>query len=126
MKVFLVTHGEYSDYSVDSVWDDEETAKKVCKYKGGKYDEYRVEPFDLNTKNEAEVFLFHFHFDESGNEISAYGTGKAELKGEEEIRESEYTGKKILSVFVNSENKELAFKKACDKRAQYVAQKETI
>lgn len=49
--VFIITSGDYSDYSIHSVWDDEKEATKICDLlnAGGSSLGYQVEPHPFNS-----------------------------------------------------------------------------
>ncbi len=51
MKVYIVTQGDYSDYSIRKVFLDKEKAEKYAKYISTKYDEAYVEEYDTYDEN---------------------------------------------------------------------------
>lgn len=50
-NVYIITSGEYSEYSITSVWSSKEEAEKLCVLlnTGKNYEEYRVEEFPLDA-----------------------------------------------------------------------------
>ena len=54
MKLYVITSGEYSDYSIETIFDKEILANEYCKFKnkyGSGWGEYRVEEYTLNDEN---------------------------------------------------------------------------
>lgn len=51
MKVYIVTQGAYSDYSIRKVFLDKEKAEKYAKYISTQYDEAYVEEYDTYDEN---------------------------------------------------------------------------
>ena len=122
MKVYLVTTGEYSDYSIHSVWDNEETADKVCTF-FGPYDYANVEEFEVNESSKAENPYWKFQFEDDGTVANGWGNGEAELEGKEIVERWKCNGgnKWITKVIVQAKDKDHAFKKAQDVRTQFLA-----
>lgn len=64
--IYFITHGEYSDYSVDSAWTDKDRAEEVCALlnKGYKYGGwYQVEERPLDSLHEERTSGFVATYD---------------------------------------------------------------
>jgi hypothetical protein len=48
MKVYVITSGEYSDYSIDRVFLDKEKAERYVKLSQGEYDSTRLEEYETD------------------------------------------------------------------------------
>lgn len=58
MNVYIITTGEYSDYSIVSVWSSLEAAERNCKLlnAGRLFDDFRVEDYPLDAPHEGREF----------------------------------------------------------------------
>lgn len=58
-NVYIITSGEYSEYSIDSVWSSKEEAERLCALLnvGRGYEDYRVEEHSLNVSYHASGYL---------------------------------------------------------------------
>lgn len=58
MHIYIITTGEYSDYSIVSVWSSKEEAERNCKLlnAGKMYDDFRVEDYPLDVPHESREF----------------------------------------------------------------------
>ena len=54
-QIFIITTGEYSDYSIDRVFS---TRKKALEYLDTKDDEYTLEVFDLDEPIERKTQIY--------------------------------------------------------------------
>jgi hypothetical protein len=68
-KVFVVTTGEYSDYTIKRVFS---TRKKALEYLDTKDDEYRLEVFDLDKPIERKTQIYEISFELELNELIWY------------------------------------------------------
>jgi hypothetical protein len=63
MKIFIVTDGEYSDYSICSVWSTKEKAdemvriKRLDEYSSARVEEYEVDPTEYVEKEGIRVMI---------------------------------------------------------------------
>ena len=129
MKVYIITHGEYSDYSIDCVFSDKAAAEKFCAIHNNTGDRYgypyEIEEYEMDeVKIEGDVkvyYKYNFTITKSGK-ISYpdlfYVTSSEPVK----VTELHY-GDYSVTVTLDEDNKERAEKIACDKLAEYKAEK---
>jgi hypothetical protein len=58
MSIYIITTGEYSDYSIVSVWSSLEAAERNCKLlnAGRMHDDFRVEDYPLDSPHEGREY----------------------------------------------------------------------
>lgn len=133
MKIYIVTRGEYSDYSILAAFLDKAKAKafvKKCK-RFDDDDEVKIEeyeegvPFDFETMN---VYAIRFYYDGS------HDIAKKELYNVYDFQRplpyvtapnSKFVRHKYL-VTVAAKDEDHAFKIACDALAKWKAEKEGL
>jgi len=61
-KIYIITTGEYSDYSIERVFS---TRKKAMEYLDTKDNEYRLEVYDIDEpiKREKQMYCISFNLD---------------------------------------------------------------
>lgn len=129
MKVYIITHGEYSDYSIDCVFSDKAAAEKFCAIHNNTGDRYgypyEIEEYEMDeVKIEGDVKVYYkygFIITKSGK-ISYpdlfYVTSSEPVKVTE-LRYGEYS----VTVTLNEDDRKRAEKIACDELAKYKAEK---
>ena len=133
MKVYLVHHGEYSDYEVDAIFEDEDIAKKYCdlhnKYDGSIYSSmYEYEEWDtakciINMCKDINRIGYMYSFDRKGHlKEEASPKLKLQWRENEEVCKN-YDGYSVV-IFANNRSETQCRKIACDKVAAYRAMEE--
>lgn len=119
MKVYVITKGEYSDYSICGVSLDREEAENIAKKCTDRYSEAEVEEYD--TDDNAVILKYDKFF-----YCKEYDDGMdAEEKGIDSVRCLNVVDM-WDGVFVNAENEEMAIKKASDILARHYAIKNDL
>lgn len=133
MKVYLVHHGEYSDYTVDAIFADQNMAEKYCelhnKYDYGwhtyEYEEWDTMQCVIDMQKERDHIGYSYHFDKNGH-LEEKDSPKLKIQWRED--EKVYVSKDEYNVviFANDRNEAQCRKIACDKVAAYRAMEELI
>ena len=122
-KVFVVTGGDYSDYTIYRVFS---TRKKALEYLDTKDDSYRLEVYDLDEplERKTELYCITFRFDRKRVEnvqICCVG-GKKDL-----IRARRtYSGVSVLDIYVESDSRKRALKIASERYGAIIAGEQTM
>lgn len=135
MKVYLVHHGEYSDYTVDAIFEDQDTAEKYCDLHN-KYDNYiysstyEYEEWDttecvVNMQRDRTRVGYLYYFDKNGH-LEEGDNPKLQIQW----REDEEVYPRVygygVPIFANGRSEAQCRKIACDKVAAYRAMEESI
>lgn len=132
MKVYLVHHGEYSDYTVDAIFADQNMAEKYCdlhnKYNNSIYeDTYEYEEWDtmqcvINMQKERDRIGYWYYFDKNGHLEGEDSKLKIQWRDDEKV----YASKNgyDIAIFANGRSEAQCRKIACDKVAAYRAMEE--
>ena len=134
MKVYLVHHGEYSDYTVDAIFADENMAEKYCElhneYGNNFYGStYEYEEWDTieclhNMQKAKNKIGYLYHFDKKGHLKEGNPKLKIQWREDEKVYVSN-DGYNVV-IFANDRSEAQCRKIACDKVAAYRAMKELI
>lgn len=122
-KVFVVTSGEYSDYTIERVFS---TRKKALEYLDTKDDSYRLEVYDLDEpiERKTELYCITFRFDQKRVEnvqICCVG-GKKDLVRARRT----YSGVSVLDIYVESDSRKRALKIASERYGAIIAGEQTM
>ena len=96
-KVYIVTSGAYSDYSIEEVFDNREDAEKyICLYNNDGYWNMRIEEYDICKNAELKNVKVHYgiSFIMRGNRIISFGIVYENKPIETNINGSEHTRSK--------------------------------
>ena len=127
MKVYVISHINFSDTYVYGVVENEETAKEIVKRLGGyfSYKEFDTENISMDREYWfyawfCEERLGFIYIDEYADEYT--------FDGYEKINDKCYCKEvdEYFSCFVKTKNEELAKKIAYDMRAEYLAKKKGV
>lgn len=128
MKVYVLTKGEYSDYSIYAVVDDKAKAELLKEALSDEYDEANIEEYDTEDANIdgylkcAECYLASQ--DISTDQIEFRKTPRYNSISDSSVWERENNeGKTILMTFIYEDRSDYAFKIAADRFAKYKAEK---
>lgn len=134
MKVYLVHHGEYSDYTVDAVFSDENMAKKYCdlhnKYGVNffgyayEYEEWDTIECIINMQKERNQVGYLYHFDKKGH-LEEKDSPRLEIQNASEDVYTTRGGYNVV-IYANDRSEAQCRKIACDKVAAYRAREELI
>ena len=140
-KIYPVTSGEYSNYNVEAIFSDIEMAKKYAKLHSTRWEELRVEEWemdtitieDLETLEKNTQYYWEFEFTPDG---SLLGSGRYKIEYpdimEDGIIENKipttYRAITTLRIKVCERNKtyEQCLKCALDMRAKHLAEREGL
>lgn len=128
MKVYVLTKGEYSDYSVYAVVDDKAKAELLKEALSDEYDEANIEEYDTEDAN-IDGYLkctesYLASQDISTNQIELSKTPRYGSICDSSVWERENNeGKTILMTIVYEDRSDYAFKIASDRFAKYRAEK---
>lgn len=127
MKVYLVHHGEYSDYTVDAIFADKNMAEKYCelhnKYGRGwivyEYEEWDTMQCVINMQKERDRVGYCYYFDEDGhlNEEECPPELDIQPDEDEEVHRTSYGY--FAVIFENGRSEAQCRKIACDRVAAF-------
>lgn len=122
MKIYAITKGEYSDYHICAVTDDEEKAKTLKLIESDEYEEARIEEYDTeepiieSAKRDNKYFVVEFNCEgEATNvyECTPHNPNKFEYAG-------------MWKVALIAQDEKSAIKIAAERRAKYLAGEQGI
>ena len=123
-KVFVVTTGEYSDYTIDRVFS---TRKKALEYLDTKDDEYTLEVFDLDEPIERRTQLYNIRFELDKKKvwrvITYYDKRYKDLI---HIGERCFNNVKTLDIYIESDSRKRALKIASERYGAIIAGEQTM
>lgn len=126
MKVYVITKGVYSDYHICGVAVDREIAEKLVPLFSDKLYDAHIEEYDTDRPLQclAGRFPFTVYFYRDGDVI-AYNKMESNEFQENIIKSYDDNENRYVEMFVSvvATNSTHAIKIACDKRAQYLAEK---
>lgn len=135
MKVYLVHHGEYSDYTVDAIFADKNMAEKYCdlhnKYGNNcfgytyEYEEWDTIECVINMQKERDKIGYLYVFNKDGH-LFEEDSPKLEIQWHEDEKVYAYKTEYVVSIFANGRSEAQCRKIACDKVAAYRAMEESI
>lgn len=123
-SVWVVTEGSYSDYHICCIFSSRQLAENFIKKAKlfQKYSDYNdVEEYEINIE-EGQSSVWEVWFRVGGN-IDCYFKSDQREEGITAFTEDTHN---LLKITVKAETEESAIKIACDKRAEYLAQKEGV
>ena len=123
-KIYIVTSGEYSEYSIDRVFS---TRQKAMEYLDTQDDEARLEVFDLDepTERKTEVFCVSFHLDKKKvyRVSKCFTNSRANLIS---ISPRYFSKLKVLDIYVESDSRKRALKVASERYGAIIANEQTM
>ena len=126
MKVYVVSHGDYSSYSVDAVFTNKEMAEKFCavhnKYGGWAdydYEEWETDECDIQTINAEHNIGYEYNFDTKGDLKFPNYNPHLIIGDDEKVHASSYGYHTF--VIADGRSEEQCRKIACDRMALYKA-----
>jgi hypothetical protein len=123
-KVFVVTTGEYSDYTIERVFS---TRKKALEYLDTKDDEYRLEVFDLDKPIERKTQIYEISFELDKKKVWNVSTTRdVRYKDTIHIGGRYFTNRKTLDIYVESDSRIRALKIASERYGAIIAGEQTM
>ena len=123
-KVYIVTSGAYSDYSIEKVFDNREDAEKyICLYNNDGYWNMRIEEYDICKNAELKNVKVHYgiSFIMRGNRIISFCIVCENKPIETNINGSEHTHSKSYYGTLPLSNKNIFKDKDAVKKIIYDA-----
>ena len=123
-KVFVVTTGEYSDYTIDRVFS---TRRKANDYLDTKDDSYRLEVFDLDEPIERKTHIYEISF-----ELDKKKVWNIIIACDKRYKDTIHIGgrylnnRKTLDIYVESDSRKRALKIASERYGAIIANEETM
>ena len=123
-KIFIVTTGEYSDYSIDRVFS---TRQKALEYLDTKDNRYTLEVFDVDEPIERKTQLYEISF-----ELDKKKVIDVEIYWDESYKDMIHIGgryfrnKKTLDIYVESDSRKRALKIASERYGAIIAGEQTM
>lgn len=128
--IYVITHGEYSDYHICAVATTEERAEELRRMYCDDYCQAEIETYEENVPS------YEWYNNEPHGYWTIYFKENGELYDQPEyylteahkticVLENRFTGEpyKIIVRNINTNTPQEAFKIACDARAKYLAEK---
>ena len=123
-KVFVVTTGEYSDYTIDRVFS---TRQKAVEYLDTQDDNYRLEVFDLDEPIERRTKLYEISFELDKKKVwSVRTTCDVRYKDTIHIGGRYFNNRKTLDIYVESDSRKRALKIASERYGAVIAGEQTM
>ena len=123
-KVFVVTTGEYSDYTIDRVFS---TRQKAVEYLDTKDDNYSLEVFDIDEPIERRTQLYEISFELDKKKVWRVSTYyDKRLKDLIHIGGRYFNNVKTLDIYVESDSRKRALKIASERYGAIIAGEQTM
>ena len=123
-KIFIVTTGEYSNYSIDRVFS---TRQKATEYLDTKDNDYRLEVYDIDEpiKRETQLYRISFRLDKKKVvDVDIYW--KDSYKDLIHINDLCYNNEQTLDIYVESDSRKRALKIASERYGAIIAGEQTM
>ena len=123
-QIFIITTGEYSDYSIDRVFS---TRQKAVEYLDTQDDNYRLEVFDLDEPIERRTQLYEISFQLDKKKVWRVSTYyDKRLKDLIHIGGRYFNNVKTLDIYVESDSRKRALKIASERYGAIIAGEQTM
>lgn len=123
-KVFVITTGEYSDYTINRVFS---TRKKALEYLDTKDDRYTLEVFDLDEPIERKTHIYEISF-----ELDKKKVWNVSIECDKRYKDMIHIGgryfnnRKTLDIYVESDSRKRALKIASERYGAIIAGEQTM
>jgi len=126
-KIFLVSRGDYSDYSVGPAFSTREKAQEYCDYynEEGSYNEWEIEERDLDAFDELfkqGLKLYNVHIWKSGTIDVRIMDGKDYLYYKDREGKTQFNPNGSSTMYILTTDKEHAIKIAGERRTRLLAE----
>ena len=123
-QIFIVTTGEYSDYSIDRVFS---TRQKAVEYLDTQDDNYRLEVFDIDEPIERRTQLYEISFELDKKKVWRVSTYyDKRYKDLIHIGGRYFNNVKTLDIYVESDSRKRALKIASERYGAIIAGEQTM
>lgn len=123
-QIFIVTTGEYSDYTIDRVFS---TRKKAVEYLDTKDDNYTLEVFDIDEPIERRTQLYEISFQLDKKKVWQVNTHyDKRLKDLIHIGGRYFNNMKTLDIYIESDSRKRALKIASERYGAIIAGEQTM
>ena len=123
-QIFIVTTGEYSDYTIDRVFS---TRQKATEYLDTKDDNYTLEVFDIDEPIERRTQLYEISFELDKKKVWRVNTHyDKRLKDLIHIGGRYFNNVKTLDIYIESDSRKRALKVASERYGAIIAGEQTI
>ena len=122
-QIYIVTHGEYSDYRIDRVFS---TRQKAVEYLDTVDDNYTLEEYDLDepTERKTQVYRICFLIDKKKvRRVSIVSNRYADLIN---VSNWHFNSIKTLDIYVESDSRKRALKIASERYGAVIAGEQTM
>ena len=123
-QIFIITTGEYSDYSIDRVFS---TRQKAVEYLDTQDDNYRLEVFDLDEPIERRTHLYEISFQLDKKKVWSCNTYyDKRYKDLIHIGGRYFNNVKTLDIYIESDSRKRALKIASERYGAIIAGEQTM
>ena len=123
-QIFIVTTGEYSDYTIDRVFS---TRQKATEYLDTKDDNYTLEVFDIDEPIERKTQLYEISFELDKKKVWRCDTYyDNRYKDLIHIGGRYFNNVKTLDIYIESDSRKRALKIASERYGAIIAGEQTI
>ena len=123
-QIFIITTGEYSDYTIDRVFS---TRQKAVEYLDTQDDNYRLEVFDLDEPIERRTQLCEISFQLDKKKVWRVSTHyDKRLKDMIHIGGRYFRNMKTIDIYVESDSRKRALKIASERYGAIIAGEQTM
>ena len=123
-QIFIVTTGEYSDYTIDRVFS---TRQKALEYLDTKDDNYTLEVFDIDEPIERRTHLYEISFELDKKKVWRVSTYyDKRLKDLIHIGGRYFNNVKTIDIYIESDSRKRALKIASERYGAIIAGEQTM
>ena len=122
-KVFIVTSGSYSDYSIERVFS---TRKKALEYLDTKDDDYTLEVYDLDEPIERNTTIYCISFRLDKKKVHNVSRHEKKYKDLIKVCHHCFNNLKTLDIYVESDSRKRALKVASERYGAIIAGEQTM
>ena len=123
-QIFIITTGEYSDYSIDRVFS---TRQKALEYLDTKDNRYTLEVFDVDEPIERQTHIYEISFElDTKKVVDVDIYWDASYKDMIHIGGRYFNSKKVLDIYVESDSRKRALKIASERYGAIIAGEATM
>ena len=123
-QIFIITTGEYSDYTIDRVFS---TRQKAVEYLDTQDDNYRLEVFDLDEPIERNTHIYEISFELDKKKVwNVRIACDKRFKDLIQIGMRYFNNMKTLDIYVESDSRKRALKIASERYGAIIAGEQTM
>ena len=122
-KIFIVTRGEYSDYTIDSVFS---TRKRALDYLDTKDDNFRLEVYDLDKPVVHTTTTYRISFRLDKKKVHRVSQCANKYKDLIQISSWCFNELKTIDIYIESDSRKRALKIASERYGAIIAGEQTI